>query len=200
MSNKVLFTLFIFINCVDKSYSMNTLANFYSHLARIPNKQLVKLNSYKKTILKTNGLEKNNERHYSQKTFLTKRSHTIQANINNLNKFLNVFKEKTIQIDGNKTICIEKKGIHHILSRHHPRFWDGSIKRQQSFFNKNITLKEIICFIEKIIHQNKDFILQNTDKQYQIQGTMNGEKYVLGINNGKICQFYCFNNKCISYK
>ncbi|WP_273575234.1 hypothetical protein [Xenorhabdus anantnagensis] len=35
---------------------------------------------------------------------------------------------------GNQTFKLDRKGLKHILERHHPCFWDGSIKDTQSFF------------------------------------------------------------------
>ncbi|MGG3920317.1 EndoU domain-containing protein [Parageobacillus thermoglucosidasius] len=79
----------------------------------------------------------------------------------------------------------------HILERHHPEYWDGSIKAKQTFLRKNMSIDEIVNAIETIIRQNRDTLLKNgTTFSYQIKGTYNGIEYVVGFNKGRVGQFY----------
>ncbi|OQO98736.1 hypothetical protein BSK33_16480 [Geobacillus sp. 44B] len=92
---------------------------------------------------------------------------------------------------GNQTFLLDKRGMKHILERHHPEYWDGSIKAKQTFLRKDMSIDEIVNAIETIIMQNRDTLLKNgTTFSYQIKGTYNGIEYVVGFNRGRVGQFY----------
>ncbi|MBP2898944.1 hypothetical protein J8340_23430 [Escherichia coli] len=79
----------------------------------------------------------------------------------------------------------------HILERHHPKYWDGSVKAQQSFFDANMSVDNITSAIKSVMSQNRDILgSKGTKGMYQITGTYNGKTYVLGLNNGCVGQFY----------
>ena len=111
----------------------------------------------------------------------------------NQDKLLNVITQfQSIKVQSAESIfSLDKKGLKHILSRHHPRYWDGSLKTGQSFFSKNTKISDIIESITQVIEQNRELIITIKDnKQFQITGTVNGIQYVLGTKNGRIAQFY----------
>ncbi len=92
---------------------------------------------------------------------------------------------------GNQTFLLDKRGMKHILERHHPEYWDGSIKAKQTFLRKDMSIDEIVNAIETIIMQNRDTLLKNgTTFSYQIKGTYNGIEYIVGFNRGRVGQFY----------
>ncbi|WP_260440967.1 pre-toxin TG domain-containing protein [Parageobacillus thermoglucosidasius] len=100
------------------------------------------------------------------------------------------FQSKKFVVD-NQTFLLDKRGMKHILERHHPKYWDGSIKAKQTFLRKNMSIDEIVNAIETIIRQNRDTLLKNgTTFSYQIKGTYNGIEYVVGFNKGRVGQFY----------
>ena len=41
---------------------------------------------------------------------------------------------------GNQNFLLDKKGMKHILERHHPEYWNGTIKNTQTFLDKSIGL------------------------------------------------------------
>lgn len=43
----------------------------------------------------------------------------------------------------NQTLLLDKKGMKHILERHHPLYWNGTVKATQSFLGKKMTVKDI---------------------------------------------------------
>ncbi|WP_139119564.1 EndoU domain-containing protein [Streptomyces althioticus] len=92
---------------------------------------------------------------------------------------------------GNQTFLLGKKGMEHILTRHHPKMWDGSVKAQQSFFNPKMSVADVQDAIEQVMRQNRDTLVQRGSRgMYQIQGNVNGVDYVLGMNKGRVGQFY----------
>lgn len=93
---------------------------------------------------------------------------------------------------GPNTVLLDRSGMKHILERHHPKYWDGSVKAQQSFFDANLSIADVQNAIEEVLKQNRDFLAKPTsgDLYRQIQGTVNGKKYVLGLNHNRVGQFY----------
>ncbi|MBU5247465.1 hypothetical protein KQI37_17600 [Bacillus halotolerans] len=94
-------------------------------------------------------------------------------------------------IFGGQSFLIDKRGMKHILERHHPNLWDGSIKSQQSFLNKEMTVNDVADAIESIMKQNREELTKKGTKfSYQIRGTYEGQKYVVGFQKGRVGQFY----------
>lgn len=39
---------------------------------------------------------------------------------------------------GNQQFLLDKKSMNHILERHHPGYWNGTVKKSQTFLNKKL--------------------------------------------------------------
>ncbi|EOC0588416.1 RHS domain-containing protein [Cronobacter sakazakii] len=92
---------------------------------------------------------------------------------------------------GNETFKLDKAGMKHILERHHPEYWDGSVKAKQSYFPKKMSIDDISNAIEDVMKQNRDILIdKGTIGKYQITGVSDGIEYVVGFKNGRIGQFY----------
>ena len=92
---------------------------------------------------------------------------------------------------GNQQFLLDKTNMTHILTRHMPEFWDGSVKATQSFFDPSMSISDVQDAIGSVLQQNRDtLIARGSTGMYQIQGTYDGTDYVLGLNNGHIGQFY----------
>jgi hypothetical protein len=103
---------------------------------------------------------------------------------------LRSFSGKRFQI-GSETFLLDKKGLQHILERHHPRYWNGTERRAQTFFASKMSIDELIRVLEEVLQQNRSLLRsRGTLGMYQINGTVNGVEYVLGLNHGRIGQFY----------
>ncbi|WHX88036.1 T7SS effector LXG polymorphic toxin [Bacillus paralicheniformis] len=106
---------------------------------------------------------------------------------------LSNFKSKKMTF-GDQHFLLDKKGMKHILERHHPEYWDGSVKTTQSFFKKDLSIDDITKAIESILKQNRDTLtdkgFRGTTGKQQLTGTYNGVKYVVGFKKGRIGQFY----------
>jgi hypothetical protein len=95
---------------------------------------------------------------------------------------------------GNQTFLLDKKGMEHILTRHHPTYWDGSVKAQQSFFDSRMSIDDVQSAIGDVMRQNRDTLIRRGSQgMYQVRGTVNGVDYVLGMNKGRVGQFYPVN-------
>ena len=101
-------------------------------------------------------------------------------------KVLKNFKERNIKI-GNQSILISKERMKHFLERHHPKFWDGSTKTVQTFLNKNMSVDDVADTITNILKQNGSKLM-NGEKT--ISGIVNGVKYQLKVDGGKVVQFF----------
>ncbi|MDQ0943493.1 polymorphic toxin-type HINT domain-containing protein [Streptomyces sp. V1I1] len=92
---------------------------------------------------------------------------------------------------GNQSLLLDKKGMEHILTRHHPKYWDGSVKKTQSFFDSSMSVDDVQGAIGQVMRQNRDTLVQRGSQgMYQIRGNVNGVDYVLGMNKGRVGQFY----------
>lgn len=52
---------------------------------------------------------------------------------------------------GSNTFLLDKSGMKHILERHHPNYWDGSVKAQQTFFDASMSIEDITSAIKSVI-------------------------------------------------
>lgn len=110
--------------------------------------------------------------------------------VNALNNF-----ESKKWIFGNENILLDKSGIKHMLERHHPKFYNGTLPKDpsipQSFFDQSMTIDDLNVAIDTVLKQNRDKIIDKGTKfSYQITGTYGGAEYILGFNKGRIGQFY----------
>ena len=114
------------------------------------------------------------------------------------------FKSKTWDL-GNQAILLNKEGMMHILTRHHPSYWLGTLKKHQTFFSTKSSINDIIYTIQKVVYQNKENIINGNllkdgkplDKAKetrfltgQIEAVIDGVKYVVGLEGGHINQFF----------
>lgn len=92
---------------------------------------------------------------------------------------------------GNQQFLLDKKGMKHILERHHPEYWNGTVKKSQTFLDKNLSVDDVANIIQSVMKQNRDTLInRGTTGSYQISGTVNGIEYVVGLNKGRIGQLY----------
>ncbi|WP_275374552.1 RHS repeat-associated core domain-containing protein [Xenorhabdus bovienii] len=92
---------------------------------------------------------------------------------------------------GNQTFKLDKAGMKHILERHHPNYWDGSIKAKQSFLSPKMSTNDITDAIGNVMKQNRDTVIsKGSVGKFQISGQYKGQDYVVGFKNGRIGQFY----------
>lgn len=79
----------------------------------------------------------------------------------------------------------------HILERHHPEFWNGTAKKNQTFFDKKIMIDDLVSIVQSVMKQNRATLIdRGTTSSYQISGTLNGIEYIVGLNNGRVGQLY----------
>lgn len=79
----------------------------------------------------------------------------------------------------------------HILERHHPQYWDSSVKTRQSFLDPRMKASDIQEAIREILKQNREQLIKmGTNAEFQITGIYNEQSYVLGIVDGRIGQLY----------
>ncbi|QLY81941.1 hypothetical protein [Clostridium intestinale] len=91
----------------------------------------------------------------------------------------------------NEEFMLDKSGMKHILERHHPEYWEGSVKSTQTFLDKDMSIDDITDTISEVLKQNREMLIKKgTNGMYQIEGTINGVTYVVGLNKGRVGQFY----------
>ncbi|MGW6384940.1 hypothetical protein [Peribacillus butanolivorans] len=78
-----------------------------------------------------------------------------------------------------------------MLTRHHPKYWDGSVKANQTYYNPDLSVNDVKKIALNIAKQNKTTLSKKgTTSTFQVTGTVDGVKYVLGITKGHIKQLY----------
>ncbi|WP_218080445.1 hypothetical protein [Anthocerotibacter panamensis] len=97
---------------------------------------------------------------------------------------------------GSQKFVLTKEKIEHILERHHPEFRRTKSKDIQTFFDREMTVDEILEAIGIILSQNRDKLLHSGENFVgQIDGFYRNSRYVLGLNKGKIGQFFPQNRR-----
>ena len=104
------------------------------------------------------------------------------------NNALSKFKGSKLSY-GSNIITIDKAGMKHILERHHPEYWNGTTKANQTFFGKKTTVADIEKIIKSVLNQNATSLRAGV-KDGQLSGTVNGARYTLGLSNGRVGQLY----------
>ena len=92
---------------------------------------------------------------------------------------------------GSETFLLDSRGMRHILERHHPNYWDGTVRATQSFFDDSLNIDGVTRIIQEVVSQNRETLIRRgTRGMYQVTGTWGGRRYQLGLNNGRIGQFF----------
>lgn len=73
-----------------------------------------------------------------------------KANPEKVVKVLEGFTTKTWTYSG-FTYKLDKDGMQHILERHHPDYWNGTVATQQSFLDASMSIDDIVNKIDQII-------------------------------------------------
>ncbi|NBJ71714.1 MULTISPECIES: hypothetical protein [Clostridia] len=103
---------------------------------------------------------------------------------------LKSFKTATYKVGGH-TFKLTKTDMKHMLQRHHPKYWNGTVKKKQTFYNPNLSVNDVKNIALSIAKQNRNKLKsKGTNSTFQVQGTVKGVKYVLGISKGHIKQLY----------
>ncbi|MGW0943685.1 RHS repeat domain-containing protein [Streptomyces sp. NPDC002623] len=103
---------------------------------------------------------------------------------------LSKFSNLRIAIGGERFL-LDKTGMKHILNRHHPKYWNFTVKKMQTFFDESMTPDDIAAAVTSVMRQNEDEVARiGSSGIGNITGVFNGESYQLGLNKGRIGQFF----------
>lgn len=103
---------------------------------------------------------------------------------------LSSFKTATYKT-GSHTFKLTKTDMKHMLERHHPQYWDGTVKKTQTFYNPNLSVNDVKNVAMTIAKNNsKTLAKKGTNSTFQVEGSVGGVKYVLGISKGHVKQLY----------
>ncbi|NNE95550.1 MAG: hypothetical protein HKN24_05925, partial [Acidimicrobiales bacterium] len=92
---------------------------------------------------------------------------------------------------GDRVITIPKERMIHILTRHHPDFWEGTVRSRQSFLPKSWTVDDIEAAIRHALSENRERVLHRSEgKPVDLHGTINGRAYSGVVQDGVVQQFY----------
>ena len=109
---------------------------------------------------------------------------------NRLRQVLNSFRPRIFPV-GSRQYSLGRSSIRHILTRHHPSYWNGSTRTTQTFFRRNMNINEIENAIESVIGQNRQRLSRlGANDSDKVEGVVDGIRYVLGVERGRIGSFY----------
>ena len=109
---------------------------------------------------------------------------------NKLSSVLSKFRARNVKI-GTTNFTLGNNDMKHILSRHHPEYWNGTAKEQgQTFFKRSIGIDNVADSVLSVANQNRQSLSKIGRGRGQVQGVVNGIKYILGVENGRFHQFY----------
>ncbi|MGG3799653.1 hypothetical protein [Metabacillus fastidiosus] len=78
-----------------------------------------------------------------------------------------------------------------MLTRHHPKYWNTKPTQVQTFLDPKFSVNDVKNIALEVAKQNnKIFSSKGTIGLFQVEGKVDGVKYVLGINKGNIRQLY----------
>lgn len=106
-----------------------------------------------------------------------------------LKQLLKSWKPKVFTVGGNKFL-FPKRGMKHILERHHPKYWNGSTKSVQTFLPRSWGTSDIERAVAAVLNQNRSRLSNGAPRYGQIQGSYGGYRFTLGFKNHHIYQFY----------
>ncbi|MFF5022624.1 EndoU domain-containing protein [Micrococcus luteus] len=79
----------------------------------------------------------------------------------------------------------------HILERHHPKYWNGTTKKAQTFFNANMSLNDVRSLVHAAMKQKTSTLRsQGTNATFTVSGRVDGVNYTMRISKGRVVQFY----------
>ncbi|MGI5528375.1 DUF6531 domain-containing protein [Streptomyces syringium] len=92
---------------------------------------------------------------------------------------------------GPHDITLDRQGMQHFLERHHPDYRKGADTAVQSNFDSKTSVNDLKEVVREVLKQNRDEIVERGVRgMYQLNGEVNGVKYVLGMNRGRVGQLY----------
>jgi hypothetical protein len=107
-----------------------------------------------------------------------------------LRRVLDSIRPRRIKVDSTE-FSLDRNSWRHILTRHHREYWDGTTRTRQSFFRKNMTVTEIEEAMIDVINQNRKRLSRlGGNRLDTVEGVVNGIKYVLRVEKGRIGSFY----------
>lgn len=175
------------VECYATTRALNAFGTFFKHAHRNATQIAKKINTgaqESSLLMSTEGIPVR-----VAQEIITQANKLPRAN-DKLLQILSKFKSQKIKIENN-TFLFDKRGLKHILERHHPLYWDGSLATTQTFLHEKTTIQDIVHIIKEVMKQNKKSILEHgTQDFYQIHGIINEIKYTVGFDNGRIGQFF----------
>jgi hypothetical protein len=90
---------------------------------------------------------------------------------------------------GGEKFSITKERMCHILSRHHPDFWDGSGKATQTFFDSALSVDDVIDLAQQTVQGGYSTRI-GSNSRFTYEAVINGITYRARTQYGKLVQFH----------
>ena len=95
---------------------------------------------------------------------------------------------------GNRIFSLDKPGMEHILVRHHPSYWNGSLPSgsatPQSFFARSASIADIRSLVHSALRLSTTRLQQVGTGFGSWDVRIDGILYRIAVSNGRVTQFY----------
>ncbi len=92
---------------------------------------------------------------------------------------------------GDTAFILNKNRIRHILARHHPKYWNGTVAVNQTFFASTTTADDIVGIVREVLNQNWQGIAGSSMTVRIAEGQVDGQLFRVGWKaSGSIGQVY----------
>ena len=100
------------------------------------------------------------------------------------------FERKDFYAGGEK-FSLTRERLAHVLERHHPQYWDGSVKTVQTFLDEDLSMDDVTDLIKGTIQQGFDTrVAAGRRATFTYQAIIDGITYQARTEYGKVVQFF----------
>jgi hypothetical protein len=106
-----------------------------------------------------------------------------------IGRLLNRFNPRTFHFGGH-SFTLDKAGMKHILEHNASTFGGIPSKKTKHTFFDDMSVDDIARSVQDVMSQNRDVLRRIGRSRGQVQGVVNGKRYIVGVNYGRVGQFY----------
>jgi hypothetical protein len=91
---------------------------------------------------------------------------------------------------GQRRVLVTPKDMHHFLTRHHPNYWIGQVNPIQTFFNKNLTIDQLMLTLEVALRENAEKVIAAGAGEAHLLARVGQVDYAIVIRGERVVQFF----------
>ena len=92
---------------------------------------------------------------------------------------------------GGEKFSLTRERLVHVLERHHPQYWDGSVKTVQTFLDEDLSIDDVTDLVKSTIQKGFDTrVAASRRSTFTYQAIIDGVTYQARTEYGKVVQFF----------